>query len=166
MIKDFADDLDSWIDFVCKCRDGADIYKEFDIIKGKVANDKVFRVVDMYKRGLWDKERAIKEIRVYETYDQIVFISQKAIDNMLRQSGCYEVIVLQIRHLKIVIGKHLEEDIVFCLSERRKISFEQAMSLYYHSKLADRIHKGENGIQYLDHSILTDILEQELGEAQ
>jgi len=109
MIKDFADDLDSWIDFVCKCRDGADIYKEFDIIKGKVANDKVFRVVDMYKRGLWDKERAIKEIRVYETYDQIVFISQKAIDNMLRQSGCYEVIVLQIRHLKIVIGSILRK---------------------------------------------------------
>lgn len=59
--------------------------------------------------------------------------------------------------------EHLEEDIVFCLSERRKISFEQAMSLYYHSKLADRIYKGEYGIQYLDHSILTDILEQELG---
>lgn len=93
MIKDFADDLDSWIDFVCQCRDGADIYKEFDVIKGKVANDKVFRVVDMYKRGLWDKERAIKEIRVYETYDQIAFISQKAIDAMLKQSGCYEVIV-------------------------------------------------------------------------
>ena len=93
MIKDFADDLDLWIDFVCKCRDGADIYKEFDVIKGKVANDKVFRVVDMYKRGLWDKERAIREIRVYETYDQIAFISQKAIDTMLRQSGCYEVIV-------------------------------------------------------------------------
>lgn len=62
--------------------------------------------------------------------------------------------------------EHLEEDIVFCLSERRKISFEQAMRLYYHSKLADRIHKGEYGIQYLDHSILTDILELELGETQ
>lgn len=93
MIKDFADDLNSWIDFVCECRDGADIYKKFDVIKGKVANDKVFRVVDMYKRGLWDKERAIKEIRVYETYDQIAFISQRAIDTMLRQSGRYEVIV-------------------------------------------------------------------------
>lgn len=62
--------------------------------------------------------------------------------------------------------EHLEADIVFCLSERRKITFEQAMSLYYHSKLADRIHKGEYGIQYLDHSVLTDILEQELEETQ
>ena len=93
MVKDFADDLDSWIDFVCKCRDGSEIYKEFDVIKGKVANDKVFRVVDMYKRGLGDKERAIREIRVYDTYDQIAFISQKAIDAMIRQTSCYEVIV-------------------------------------------------------------------------
>lgn len=93
MVKNFADDLDLWIDFVCRCRDGADIYKEFDVIKGKVANDKVFRVVDMYKRGIWDKERAIREIRVYETYDQIAFTSQKSIDAMLRQTGCYEVII-------------------------------------------------------------------------
>ena len=92
-IKDFASDLDSWIDFVCKCREGSDIYKEFDVMKGKVADDKVFRVVDMYKRGFWDKERAIREIRVYETYNQIAFISQKAIDAMLKQTAYYEVIV-------------------------------------------------------------------------
>ncbi|MBR3268740.1 MAG: DUF3990 domain-containing protein [Oscillospiraceae bacterium] len=83
LIQDFADDLETWIDFVCRCRDGADVFKAYDVIKGKVANDKVFRVVDMYKRGIWDKERAIKEIRVYETYDQIAFITQKAIDTML-----------------------------------------------------------------------------------
>ena len=35
-IKDFADDLDSWIDFVCECRGGSEIYKNYDVIKGKV----------------------------------------------------------------------------------------------------------------------------------
>ncbi|MBR3268741.1 MAG: hypothetical protein IKI58_08485 [Oscillospiraceae bacterium] len=58
--------------------------------------------------------------------------------------------------------EHLEEDIVLCLSERRNIPPEDAMRLYYHSRLADRIHEGEYGIQYLDYSVLTDILEQEL----
>ena len=58
---------------------------------GKVANDKVFRVVYMYKRGIWDRERAIKEIKVYETYDQIAFISQTAIDSMLTFIESYEV---------------------------------------------------------------------------
>lgn len=81
--KSFADDLPEWIDFVCDCRDGKDGYKAFDIILGKVANDKVFRVVDMYHQGIWSKERAIEEMKVYPNYDQIAFITQKAIDQLL-----------------------------------------------------------------------------------
>lgn len=90
-IKDFVDNLDEWIDFVCACRAGEDIYKNFDIIKGLVANDKVFRVVDMYRRGFWDKDRTIHEMRVYPTYDQIVFISQMALDSSLDFQYSYEV---------------------------------------------------------------------------
>lgn len=81
--KQFDDDLSEWIDFVCDCRDGKDGYKAFDIILGKVANDKVFRVVDMYHQGIWSKERAIEEMKVYPNYDQIAFITQKAIDQLL-----------------------------------------------------------------------------------
>ena len=89
--KTFPDDLSEWIDFVCNCRDGGDDYIKYDLIAGKVANDKVFRVVDMYHQGIWDKERALKEIKVYETYDQIAFISQKAIDQLLSYVSCCEV---------------------------------------------------------------------------
>ena len=46
--KTFADDLVEWIDFVCDCRDEGTYYLRYDVIAGKVANDKVFRVVDMY----------------------------------------------------------------------------------------------------------------------
>ncbi|MCM1122365.1 MAG: DUF3990 domain-containing protein [Eubacterium sp.] len=82
-VKSFDDDLLEWIDFVCRCRDGEQDYRKYDMIFGKVANDKVFRVVDMYHTGIWDKERALKEIRVYPSYDQIAFITQRAIDRML-----------------------------------------------------------------------------------
>ena len=58
-----------------------------------MANDKVFRVVDMYKRGIWDRERAIQEIRVYKTYDQIAFISQEAIDLSLIFQKSIEVVL-------------------------------------------------------------------------
>lgn len=91
IIKDFGDDLNTWIDFVCDCRNESECFKLYDIIKGKVADDKVFRVVDMYKRGIWEKERAIKEMKVYETYDQIAFITQMAIDSMLKFKESYEV---------------------------------------------------------------------------
>ena len=58
--------------------------------------------------------------------------------------------------------EHLEEDIVFCFAEHRKISEEEAMYLYYSSRLCDRILEGEYGIQYLDFHVLTDYLEEEL----
>lgn len=90
-IKDFMDDLNNWLDFVVDCRNGNSLYKQFDLIKGKVADDKVFRVIDMYKRGIWDKKRALEEIKVYKTYDQINFITQKAIDEMLVFKNSYEV---------------------------------------------------------------------------
>lgn len=91
VFKDFGDDLDTWIDFVCSCRDGEQGYREFDVIKGKVANDKVFRVVDMYHSGIWDKERALREIRVYPGYDQIAFITQLVVDRLLKFCSCEEV---------------------------------------------------------------------------
>ena len=89
--KNFGEDLSEWIDFVCHCRDGGTDYEKYDVIIGKVANDKVFRVVDMYHDGLWDKERAIKEIRAYPNYDQIAFITQKAVEQALKFTSFEEV---------------------------------------------------------------------------
>ncbi|MBR5970567.1 MAG: DUF3990 domain-containing protein [Lachnospiraceae bacterium] len=87
----FGDDMSSWIDFVCDCRDGGIEYLNYDLISGKVANDKVFRVVDMYHSGIWDKERALREIKVYPSYDQTAFITQNAIDALLTFDSFYEV---------------------------------------------------------------------------
>ena len=60
-VKVFADDLMEWIDFVCNCRDGGTEYTAFDIIKA------------------------------YPGYDQIAFVSQKAIDGMLTFLSVEEV---------------------------------------------------------------------------
>lgn len=89
--KTFPEDLEEWIDFVCKCRDGSLEYTQYDIIMGKVANDKVFRVVDMYHSGIWDMPRALKEIKAYPNYDQMAFITQKAIDTVLKFKDYEEV---------------------------------------------------------------------------
>ncbi len=89
--KRFPEDLFEWIDFVCKCRDGNTDYKAYDLISGKVANDKVFRVVDLYRTGIWEKDRALKEIKAYPNYDQIAFITQKAIDKLLIYDSYFEV---------------------------------------------------------------------------
>ena len=90
-VKEFADDLYEWINFVCACRDGSLIYQDYDIIKGKVADDKVFRVVNFYHLGIWEKDRAIREMKAYETYDQYAFITQNTIDHLLTFESSYEV---------------------------------------------------------------------------
>ncbi|WP_026508515.1 DUF3990 domain-containing protein [Butyrivibrio sp. MC2013] len=89
--KRFDEDLAEWIDFVCRCRDGYDDYLKYDLIVGKVADDKVFRVVDMYHSGIWDRDRALREIKAYPSYDQSAFITQKAIDQLLIFESSYEV---------------------------------------------------------------------------
>lgn len=67
--------------------------------------------------------------------------------------------------LEKVYQENLEERIIACLSETRGISLEKAMDIYYHSRLADKIHQGVEGVQYLDFKVLVQILgetEQEL----
>ena len=37
----------------------------------------------MYLKGIFDKERALKELKIYENYQQIALISQQSINELL-----------------------------------------------------------------------------------
>ena len=54
--------------------------------------------------------------------------------------------------------ERLEEKIISYLSEIKNISLENAMNIYYNSRLADMIYRGAEGIQYLDYKVLAEIL--------
>ena len=54
--------------------------------------------------------------------------------------------------------ENLEERLITYIAEQNDFSLEKAMDVYYHSKLADKIHQGSEGIQYLDYKVLFDIL--------
>lgn len=86
----FNDD-DKWLNFVCECRRGKDIYKQYDYISGSVADDDVFKSIDMYFKGLWDEERTLKEIRYYKMNNQICLTNQQIIFNELKFLESYEV---------------------------------------------------------------------------
>ena len=67
--------------------------------------------------------------------------------------------------LERVYQENLEERIISFLARTKGVSLEQAMRIYYNSKLADKIHRGDYGVQYLDYKVLVEILcetEQEL----
>ncbi len=62
--------------------------------------------------------------------------------------------------LEQVYQENLEERIISYIAEENSISLEKAMAIYYKSKLADKIHLGKEGIQYLDYKVLANILKE------
>ena len=61
--------------------------------------------------------------------------------------------------LEKVYQERLEERIIAHLAQVKNCSLEQAMDMYYNSELADKIHQGKDGIQYLDYKVLVQILD-------
>jgi len=90
-VLSFEKENDKWLEFVCACRKGESLNKEYDIIIGNVANDDVFKTVDMYFRGLWDKTRVLNELRYYKMNNQICIVKQSVLNDILRFVKAYEV---------------------------------------------------------------------------
>lgn len=60
--------------------------------------------------------------------------------------------------LENIYKESLEENLISCIAREQNISLEDALDLYYRSKLSDKIHNGEFGIQYLDYRYLYELL--------
>ena len=73
---------ESWLDFVSECRAGR-TQGDWDIVRGGIANDKVFRTLDLYFSGDIGKQDALRRL-VYEKPNyQLCFRTQQAIDQCL-----------------------------------------------------------------------------------
>lgn len=55
----------------------------YDIVKGGIANDKVFRTVDLFFSGDITKEEALRRLLFELPNDQLCIRSQKILDNYL-----------------------------------------------------------------------------------
>ena len=54
--------------------------------------------------------------------------------------------------------ERLEEKLISYLADTKNLTLQDAMDLYYHSRLSNRIEQGEYGIQYLDYKVLAQIV--------
>lgn len=90
-ILSFENENEHWLEFVCDCRRGEHRNKEYDMVIGNVADDDVFKTVDMYFRGLWSKEKVLEELRYYKLNNQICIVNQRTLDKMLIFKKSYEV---------------------------------------------------------------------------
>lgn len=90
-VLSFEQENEKWIDFVCACRKGNPLNKDYDIIIGNVADDDVFKTVDMYFRGIWDKKKVLEELQYCKMNDQICIVTQNTLDQVLNFQKAYEV---------------------------------------------------------------------------
>ena len=90
-IKRFDSMNREWLRFVCDCRSGKNVYVGYDAVIGNVADDDVFKCVNMFMEGAWDENRTIQELKYYQRNDQIALLTQNIIDNALTFIKSYEV---------------------------------------------------------------------------
>jgi len=81
-VLDFPDHSGEWLDFIVSCRMGNDT-DEFDVIRGGVANDKVFDTCELYFRGLISKDTAIDRLKFTEPNLQLCLKNNRVIKNHL-----------------------------------------------------------------------------------
>jgi hypothetical protein len=90
-VLSFEQENEQWLEFVCACRRGEPLNKKYDIVIGSVADDDVFKTVDMYFRGLWDKKKVLEELRYYKMNNQICIVNQETLEQVISFQKAYEV---------------------------------------------------------------------------
>ena len=78
-IKSFENADEVWLDFVLANRKDVDFEHEFDLVRGPVANDRVYFCLNMLEDGLADRETVIKKLKTYVLADQILFHTAKSL---------------------------------------------------------------------------------------
>ena len=72
-----------WLKFVVDCRNGKDVFSDYDIVIGGVANDKVIDTVEDYEKGIITAEQALGQLRYKDVNHQMCILNQEIIDYCL-----------------------------------------------------------------------------------
>lgn len=72
-----------WLDFVIENRRGGGVWKEYDIVEGGIANDRVFNTIELYDAGLITKDVALERLQYEKPNNQICILNQKIADHYL-----------------------------------------------------------------------------------
>lgn len=83
-LKKFTSYDSEWLDYVFACRKGENIYKQYDIVIGGIANDRIFATIDAYFSGYMSKEMALDKLRFERPNAQICILSQDVLQRILK----------------------------------------------------------------------------------
>lgn len=71
-----------WLDFVMANRTNKDFRHNYDIVKGPVANDRVYAAFALYEAGLLNKESLILELKAYRLVNQLLLHTEPALETI------------------------------------------------------------------------------------
>lgn len=82
-IKIFKGASKNWLNFILANRINEGFNHSFDIVKGAVADDRVYTCLNAFENKFMDFETAIKELKTYKLDDQISFHTKEALSNLI-----------------------------------------------------------------------------------
>lgn len=78
-VKRFEGPNEEWLNFVSAHRNGEYKGEKYDIIIGPVADDDVYRTLEVYASGILTKEQALEALKIKKLYNQYVFASNASL---------------------------------------------------------------------------------------
>ena len=94
----------AWFDYIYHNRKGyPDVYAEYDLIIGPIANDTIFNTFGFTTSGFLTQEESLKLLDIGPEYTQIVIKTEKAVNNLAFLHSVvltHEEIVSQRKELK------------------------------------------------------------------
>lgn len=158
-----------WLDFVVSCRQGGSMWRDYDIIEGGIADDRVIRTIDLYMRGDYTREEALSRLVHQEPNNQICITNQKMIDKHLHFVDAISIPMpsptKEVANADIVMqGKYY--GIVEQLATRLHISDIQALGIFYNSDSYQRIIHRLGDLYLMSDAYIVDELMRELQKRQ
>lgn len=80
-----------WLEFIVACRNGDEIWKNYDYIEGGVADDRVIDTVNMYIQGFISQERALQNLIYMKPNNQICILNQELLSKHLQFRDCITI---------------------------------------------------------------------------
>ena len=79
-ILDFKKADEQWLDFVIANRTIPNFSFDYDIVKGAVANDRVYASINAFESGFMDKPTLLLELKTWVYVDQVLFHTDRALE--------------------------------------------------------------------------------------
>ena len=77
-VKVFETYDEEWLDFILRCRQGKDT-TDYELVIGGIANDKIFKTIDLYFTGDITKDEALRRLKYEKPNNQYCFRTARAL---------------------------------------------------------------------------------------